>query len=314
MTSQQEERLSMYLTFKDFQAPRTSITDGLPNYLENSTIFLNTIPQIQSIWEQQKLSKKGVTDSKNQLKESLIVHTADYARKLGTYAKFTNNAKLAQEVKFSEGKLRQVADTAVKSYGQIVYDLAQPLVGSLAQYGITEETQATLAGAITAYNDSIGKPGAERIEGSQLTKQLASLFKTADTALENMDAAVEIVRLTEVDFYNGYKSARRVIETGAGSLSVKGLVTDAQTGSPLKGVTVSFALDGGTAKAGATTTSEPALVKKTAEKGGFNIKGLATGTYQVTLKKAGYADQVVTVNVNDGEMTELKISLEKNIN
>jgi hypothetical protein len=311
MTSTQEDRLSMYLTFKDYQAPHTSITDGLPNYLENSTLFLNTIPQIQSIWEQQKLSKKGVTDGKNQLKETLIVLTADNARKLGAYAKFTNNAKLAQEVKFSEGKLRQVADTAVKNYGQIVYDLAQPLVGSLAPYGITDETQATLAGAITAYNDSIGKPGAERSEGTQITKQLAALFKTADTALENMDAAVEIIRLTQVDFYNGYKSARKVIETGSGSLSVKGLVTDAQTGSPLKGVTVSFALDGGMMKAATTTTSEPELVKKTAEKGGFNIKGLATGTYQVTLKKAGYADQVATISVNDGELTELKISLEK---
>ena len=310
MTSQQEDRLSMYLTFKDYQAPHTSITDGLPNYSENSTIFLDTIPQIQSIWEQQKLSKKGVTDSKNQLKETLIVLTADYARKLGAYAKFTNNAKLAQQVKFSEGKLRQVADTAVKNYGQIVYDLAQPLVGSLAQYGITDETQATLADAITAYNDSIGKPGAERSEGTQLTKQLATLFKTADTALENMDAAVEIIRLTQVDFYNGYKSARKVIETGAGSLSVKGLVTDAQTGLPLKGVTVSFALDGGIAKA-ASTTSEPELVKKTAEKGGFNIKGLESGMYQVTLKKAGYANQVTTISVSDGEMTELKISLEK---
>ena len=310
MTSQQEDRLSMYLTFKDYQALHVNITETLPNYSENSTLFLNTIPQIQSIWEQQKLSKKGVTDSKNQLKETLIVLTADYARKLGAYAKFTNNAKLAQQVKFSEGKLRQVADTAVKNYGQIVYDLAQPLVGSLAQYGITDETQATLADAITAYNDSIGKPGAERSEGTQLTKQLATLFKTADTALENMDAAVEIIRLTQVDFYNGYKSARKVIETGAGSLSVKGLVTDAQTGLPLKGVTVSFALDGGIAKA-ASTTSEPELVKKTAEKGGFNIKGLESGMYQVTLKKAGYANQVTTISVSDGEMTELKISLEK---
>ena len=311
MTGQQEDRLSMYLTFKDYQAPHTTITDGLPNYLENSTIFLDTIPQIQSIWEQQKLSKKGVTDSKNQLKETLLVTTADYARKLGAYAKFTNNAKLAQEVKFSEGKLRQVADTAVKNYGQIVYDLAQPIVASLAAYGITDETQATLAGAITAYNDSIGKPGAERSEGTQLTKQLATLFKTADTALENMDAAVEIVRLTQVDFYNGYKSARKVIDTGSGSLSVKGLVTDAQTGLPLKGVTVSFALEGGMMKTAAAITTDSELVKKTAEKVGFNVKKLASGTYQVTLKKVGYADQVITVSVNDGEMSLIDVKLDK---
>jgi uncharacterized membrane protein len=59
----------------------------------------------------------------------------------------------------------------------------------------------------------------------------------------------------------------------------------------------------------ATTTTEPELVKKTAEKGGFNVKNLASGTYQVTLKKVGYTEQVVTISVNDGEMTELNVSL-----
>ena len=44
---------------------------------------------------------------------------------------------------------------------------------------------------------------------------------------------------------------------------------------------------------------------------GFNITGLASGTYMVTLKKAGYADQVVTISVNDGEMTVLNVQLEK---
>ncbi|MHB9019792.1 MAG: carboxypeptidase-like regulatory domain-containing protein [Minisyncoccota bacterium] len=308
MTSPQESRLSMYLTFKEYQAPYTTITNALPNYPANSTILLNTIPQIQAIAEQQKMSKKGITDGKNSLKESLIVTAADYARKLGAYAKFTNNATLAQEVKFTESKLRQVADTAVKDYAQIVYDRAQPIVASLATYGITAATQTALLAAITAYNASIGKPGAGRSEGTQITKQLVALFKTADTALANMDAAVEIVRLTQVNFYNGYKSARKVIETGAGSLSVKGMVTDAKTGAPLKGVTVSFALDGGMAKAKAAN-NKPDVVKKTADKGGFNIKSLPAGTYQVTLKKVGYADQVVTISVNDGEMTELNISL-----
>lgn len=310
MTSPQESRLSMYLTFKDYQAPYTAITSALPNYQANSTIFLNTIPQIQAIAEQQKMSKKGITDGKNSLKENLIVMASDYARKLGAYAKFTNNATLAQEVKFTESKLRQVADTAVKDYAQIVYDRAQPIVASLATYGITAATQTALASAITAYNASIGKPGAGRSEGTQITQQLVALFKTADTALANMDAAVEIVRLSQVNFYNGYKAARKVIETGVGSLAVKALITDATTGEPLKGVTVSFSLDGSQLKAKATN-NKPEVVKKTAEKGGFNIKSLLAGTYQVTLKKAGYADQVVSISVNDGELTELNVSLEK---
>ena len=49
----------------------------------------------------------------------------------------------------------------------------------------------------------------------------------------------------------------------------------------------------------------------TVHQGGFNIKGLESGMYQVTLFEAGYANQVTTISVSDGEMTELKISLVK---
>lgn len=302
----------MYHTFRDFQASYTAITNPLPNYTTNSTTFVNTIPQIQAIAEQQKISKKGVTDNKNNLKETLIVMTADYARKLGVYAKFTNNATLAQEVKFSESKLRQIADTAVKDYAQIVYDRAQTNVAALATYGITAATQTTLLNAINAYNASIGKPGVSRTESGQNTKQLEALFKTADAALANMDAAVEIVRLTQVAFYNSYKNARKVIETGIGSLAVKGLVTDAVSGEPLKGVTLSFSLEGNNGLAKAAKAATESVVKKTAEKGGFNIKTLPSGMYSVTIKKVGYVDQVVTVAVADGDLTELNVQLSKN--
>ena len=311
MTNQQESRLSMYLSFRDYQAAYTAITNPLPNYSANSATFESIIPQIQEVAEQQKVSTKGVTDTKNNLKENLIVTTADYSRKLGVYAKFTNNAKLAQEVKFTESKLRQVADTAVRDYAQIVYNRAQPIVGSLATYGITAETQETLLAAITAYNDSIGKPSASRTESSKITKRLEALFKTADTALANMDAAVEIIRISQPDFYAGYKNARKIVETGTGSLAVKGLVTDALTGEPVKGATLLFALDGGNGAAKTAKGAMEEMVKKTAEKGGFNIKSLPTGMYRVTIKKVGYADQVATVAVADGELTEVNIQLSK---
>lgn len=310
MTNQEESRLSMYLTFKDFQAAYIAITSPLPNYSANSTIFLNLIPQIQAFSQLQKTSKKGAAEGKNQLKESLIVTTADYFRKLATFAKFTNNVNLAEEVKIPESKLRQVADTAVKDYAQIAYDRAQTNLAALASYGITVATQTALLTNISAYNASIGKPGVSRTESGKTTKQLKALFVTADAALANMDAAVEIVRLTQVDFYNAYQKARKIIYTGIGSLAVKALVTDAASGEPLKGVTVSFSLDGIAAKA-KVANAKPDLVKKTAEKGGFNIKTLPAGIYTVTIKKNGYADQVTTIAISDGEMSELNVQLAK---
>jgi len=311
MNNQQENRLSMYLTFRDFQVSYIAITDTLPNYSTNSATLVDTIIQIQNVAEQQKMSKKGVTENKKQLKETLIVMSGDYARKLTAFAKFTNNTLLEQEVKFSESKLRQVADTAVKDYAQIVYDCAQPILPELKPYGIDAASQTTLLASINAYNDSIGKPGVIRTEGSETTRQLESLFKIADTALDNMDIAVEIVRLSQPAFYNSYKDARKIIERGIGSLAVKGFVTEASTEEPIKGVTLSFALDG-SSDSKSTNKTASAVVKKTAAKGGYNIKSIPAGMYNVTIRKTGYVDQMVKIAVADGDLTELNISLSKN--
>ena len=143
----------------------------------------------------------------------------------------------------------------------------------------------------------------------KIMKELFPLVMT----LENIDLAVDIVRLTQVNFYNGYKTARKIIITGSSTLSVKGLVTDATNGEPLKGVTVSFMLDGGVARAkSASSNAKADFVKKTADKGGFNVKGLPAGIYNVSVKKVGYAEKMTTVAVSDGEMTELNIQLSKN--
>ena len=310
MTGQEESRLSMYLSFKDYQAPYTAITNPLPNYTTNSTTFLNTIPQIQAISEQQKISKKGVTDGKNQLKESLIVTSADYFRKLGTYAKFTNNVTLAQEIKITESKLRQVADTAVRDYAQIAYDRSQPIVASLAAYGITAATQTALAAAITAYNTSIGKPGASRTEGGITTQQLKNLFKIAETALANMDAAIEIIRLTQVNFYNGYQKARKVIETGTSTLALKIQTTNAETGEPEANVALIITPTNGQLKA-ATANGKSSIVKKTAKGGGAQVKSIPDGTYTVVAKKTGFKDVTEMINGVNGEMTVLEIKMEK---
>jgi hypothetical protein len=46
-------------------------------------------------------------------------------------------------------------------------------------------------------------------------------------------------------------------------------------------------------------------------RGRGNISAI-TGRYKVTITKNGYKDQVVTVAVTDGEMSELNVELSKN--
>jgi len=309
MNKKQESRFSMYLTTVDFCEKNTDITQPLPAFSANLTNLKTTCDRIHLIVEEQAADISGTTAGKNDYRENLVVLGADTSRKLMAFAKLSKNQKLLKEISFTETDLRRLPDTVLYDTAKLIYDRAQAYLTSLTDYMVTTETQAAFLQAITDYKAVLASPRVEKVSQVQATKQLAELFVAGDTALTNMDAVVEIVRLTQANFYTGYKSARKIIESGNGKLSLKGLVTDATTGEPVPGVVVSFWPDGDAMKTYAAY--EASLVKKTAAKGGFNVSSMPAGTYRVTLQKVGYAEQTLTAYVNDGELTTVDVKLAK---
>lgn len=313
MTNGQESQLNMQLTTEKFCTENASAVNALPAYSSNFQILSESNSRIQIIAGLQGTGTNGITNNKKQLRLSVNSSASDTARKLTSYAKLTDNYTLLGEVSFSESDFRNFSDIEARDKAQILYHKAQEYLPELPPYGIDETTQGTLQNAINSFSGVITAPRMGVTTQSQATKQLADLFKTSTKALEKIDAAVEIVKLSEPNFYNGYKSARKIIRKGTGKLAVKGTVTDAITGEPIKGVKVSFSLDGGTTTLAQTNNDgQPDVSKTTAAKGGFNIKTMAAGTYKASFKKMGYANQVVTVNVNDGEITVVEVKLNKN--
>ncbi|MCE5348283.1 MAG: carboxypeptidase-like regulatory domain-containing protein [Bacteroidales bacterium] len=308
MTTIQETRLNMYLTVRDFLIQKESITKDLPNFGTNFNILKEAINGIQSFAELQKSDKTGLARHKNELREKLTTLSLDNSRKITAFAKFSDNTLLHSEVKFTASSLSKATDTGLKDYAQIVYDKAQVNIEALPLYGITPDTQKIFLETITAYNESISKPRLGLTEKSQATKQLVKLFDTADLMIENIDLAVEIIRLNQTDFYNGYKTARKIVETSAGYLTLKALATDKKNGEPVRGAIFTFKIAEGNLKAGNVNGE---IVKKTAEKGRFHIKNMPAGTYQVVITKPGYSDKTEKVIVSGNEMTDLRVEMEK---
>ena len=308
MTTNQESKLNMYLTVRNFIIPNEGVTKELPNFAASYATLLSTISQIQTIGEMQKFDKTGLAIEKNKLKETLITMAADYSRKITALAKFTNNSTLLNEAKFSVSDLGRMTDVALKDYLQIIHDKAEANIGSLSEYGITPETQKVFIDTITAYNASLSTPRFGIAEKSKATKKLAVLFDAADAAVENMDFAVGIIKLTQPDFFNGYKTSRKLIDTSAGNLALKATATDQANGEPVKGVLFTFKHEGVQA---ALSGGNGEITKKTAEKGSFHIKNMKAGTYRVSVRKPGYKEKEVTVSIADGERSELNVELEK---
>ncbi len=308
MTTKQDNKLNMYLAVRDFLVPNDAVASGLPNFSANFTVLKDSIEKIQKIAELQRGDITGITKQKKEIRNYLIYLAADCSRKISAFAKHSNNTAMLTEVKLGKSGLVNVSDVSLKDHAQIIYDKAQGNIGVLAPYGITEETQKKLLEAIIAYNNSIAKPRVGITEKSQATKELGILFSTADTVLVNMDYTVEVVRLTNTIFYNGYKTARKIVDTGTSKLSLKAVAKELISGTPIKGVSFRFA--GHDLK---TPLANGDIIKKTAEHGSFNLKNMPAGTYNVIVTKPGYAEKKVSVNISEGEMTELVVEMERSV-
>ena len=301
MTSKQQSKLKMYLTVRIFLLSNPAITAKIPNFSEFMAALDAAILQIQTNSEQHQYSSKGVTVNKKQLRESLITLTADASSKMQAYASYVNDTVLLAETKFTKSYLKDASDLLLKDISKGLYERIDENITKLTTYGLTVDSQTTYQTAIDGYDVAIPQPRQSQLEKKENTLLLDQGYVMADKAIDNIDLGVEILRLSEPVFYAGYKNARKIVEQGSGSLQVSGKITDAGTGLPIMDATLLFRLNGQT---------EVVIEKHTAAKGGFMIKSLAEGTYQVSISKTGYQTQTKVINVTPDKLCTLDVALE----
>ena len=308
MNTRQESKLKMYSATRDFLAPNEAITANLPEFAQNFSVLQSTIREIQLIGETQKDVRTGLAKDKKDVRNTLIALSSDNSRKVFAFAKITGNKTLMDSVSFSISDFGRLTDVDLKDYAENMYKKAEAIIGDLATYGITPETQKALGEAIKAHDAWMEKPRMGITEKRQATVRMGELFEIADTTLDKIDAIIEIVRITQSNFYVGYKTARRLIDFGTGVIALKATAVDVANGKPLNGAIFTFASESTNLAAG----EQPVTIrKKTAAKGSFHIRNMRPGVYKVAIKKAGYKVKEVTVDIPEGVRSDLKVELEK---
>lgn len=308
MNTKQESKVKMYSASRDFLEPNAAITTPLPEFTQNFTVFQSTLNELRLIGEMQKDVRTGLAKDKKDMKNNLISLSADNSRKVFAYAKNKGNKTLMDSVDFSISDFQRMTDVDLKDYAENMLKKAEAIISDLATYGITQETQKALGEAIKAHDAWMEKPRMGITEKKQATVRLGELFAIADATLEKIDAIIEIVRLTQANFYVGYKTARRLVDFNTGVIALKATAVDIANGKPLNGAIFTFTSDG----MNSNGSEQPVTIrKKTAAKGSFHLRNIRAGVYKVAIKKTGYKVKEVTIDIPEGERSDLKVELEK---
>lgn len=311
MNSKQISRQSMFVRVDFFLIANSAIVTTLPNYSQHYAEFVAGINTIKILSQEQMFDKSGFITTKKRLKLALAQLAFDVSKKMQAFATFTGQDVLLSEIRFTESELKYASDEEVIKYAQGIHNRAQANIADLANYDINAETLTTLLSTLNDFEASIPNASIDKAARKENTAQIAAVIKTTEKALEKIDVTIEIIRLKEPQFYNEYKNLRKPVETGTGSLALKGIVTDAETKQPVKNANIVLTIkeNGSLVSAG----NNGKIVKTSATKGGFYIKLMPNGIYNVVVSKNGYSKQKATIAVTNGELTRLNIELAKSV-
>jgi len=308
MNNLQENKLKMYGVVCSTCDQYQSVTDSLPQFTNNRMMLKECINNISAHSSRQMENRKGLTASQKEVRSILERLIVEQLFKIKACAKLTGNVQLMSDCSISPSRISTMSAIRLRDFASLMHSRAQENMNDLRSFQVSEQSQQDLQAAIDRFWESLNNTHMNRNMSTQNTRLLHSCFKEADKILIAMDTVVEIVRNSQSDFYSAYKQARHVVDLGSSKLDLRGQVIDSLTGEPIKGVTITFS----EVSPNSRTKANRVLVKKSANKGGFYIRNMANGTYNVSAQKEGYTEQVSSVVITDGTKNELNIKLSSN--
>lgn len=237
----------------------------------------------------------GVAVDKKNKRATLEEQTFFVANRIHSFAAATNNHSLLITINYSRSNLKKARDTELLGIAKLVKDTGNTNLASLAPYGVSSIILTNLGLVATNFQNVVSSPKVSRNMPIAASKALDIALRTAMNIINTrLDVDVEVFKPTNPAFYNQYRIARQINNLSNNPLAVRCIVTD-NNNTPLPNVVAVFI--------------ETNIIKKTTEKGKFQINRLPPGTYTVNFSKFGYQPAAQTIHITPGETTELKVHL-----
>jgi hypothetical protein len=297
MTKDQEDTLNMYEAVDQVLQTFNSVWMTNVPFDAAVTELEGFIGDIGDLRDQQDEDTKGVTQDKENKRQTLEDQTFTACGIIVFYASNTNNRQLLEKVNFKRSDLSRARDNELPGMSKQVHQEAVANALALTPYGWTPLMTTALNTAINDYVDYISKPRAAITETSAATEQLPPVFDDADIVLtEKLDGGMELYRVSNNDFYTQYFNARIIVNSPTLKRALEAKFVDDATSEIIERVNVT--VDGN-------------IKRRSSKLGNIRVQSLIEGAHTLKGTLPGYADVSQDFNVISGETTKLVVKMVK---
>ncbi|MHB8260047.1 MAG: carboxypeptidase-like regulatory domain-containing protein [Bacteroidia bacterium] len=289
MNKRETNQLNMYEAVE--QVLNTSANSAIwtPNGAMDNAVatFMSHLGSIHDSGAAQRTSTVGTTVTKESLHLAMANAALKAANAGRAYATTINDEVLFDAMNYAKREILNATDTGAGEICQNIYDNLDPHIANTGAYGATATSQTDLQNLIDSYNGMIGKPALQRSISVVATLTLKQHFAAENGLLKNLlDPLMAQYETTNLAFYEQYKVARVIHDIGhRHTVIFKGFIYDASE-TALLGALIEL------------TGAHGKRKKITDATGKYVFARLHTGTYLITVSKAGYVTQTKTITVS----------------
>jgi hypothetical protein len=218
MNKRQENSLSMFDAVLKVCAENQSIWQGVPAYVTAFNAFKTKLDNLKAASQLQIVNTKNKTILKNEAKEKLIKSILLLCDSIMAYADKAENNALKNVVSITESGLLRLRDSVLKETCDNVLAVGQAELANLVDEGITQTQLDAVADDISKFADLLAAPRVESNKRSSATKDIAKYIAEIRTLLrQRLDRLTNKFESSHNSFYNTYKSARIIVDSGTTS-------------------------------------------------------------------------------------------------
>jgi len=269
-----------------------------------------SIAEERSLFGRHETLKTNSVEARDQERSTAVEYIVDLASREYSFAYVTKNQTLLNSVRFPVSKVNRFSDNKIVVTLENLLATANENKQQVLEYGVTVQMLTKGTTILANLKTEVQNFRTCKVGLKQLTGQLKNQFSVTNSIFRTIDTMIQTMRYSDPVFHSTYRTARRTMNTGVTKLSAMGKVFDAATGLPLPKAKISI-LSYNSSKELSSGADLIKNVKIAGALGGFQLKSLATGTYIFRVSYAGYADQEITVHINEGVLTHVEIHMVK---
>ena len=304
MKTTSSNRVNMINTTTGFCDANAAATAGISGFAGTLTVIKGKVVLINSLNQIGDGTTKGVTLDTKEIRRQMTALALKCANATLAYANSKNNNTLAALVNYTESKLNSLKKEDVDDVCEAIHDATDLNISGASDFGVTASDVKDLQTSIDLYRTAMQDPRQALITKSQAKRKADKLIREVIDMLlvGQLDKMVNTLKASNVDFWNGYKQAREIIDLGKTTAKVRGNVLD-ENDAPIPGVEFVITKTGTTTKVAETVTDV---------KGKYGVTKLPAGDVDFEWSKDGYQKvKEGNVHISAGKDLRRKIVMHK---